>query len=278
MLWQSAAIAAGFGTMYQYSKRKISAMSNEEFNKTDPIQFINESYQNITRQIPSSLKHMDSINIAMLDSMNRLLDQAVKYIYSHITGGNLDEFGEGIKLPAIPGITTPLIPPAHAEPSHPELPPIKPPIEQVPNQQSKPSRYGVNTYKLSTLNQMPFSQLKSLWITEKGHDHNNTPGSFTKETVTLIYALYEQRRLKQDAAPKKTISHYADDYPVPTRKKEGLPKRRRSNSSDLEYTIVKQNVLDKYNRFFANQSLKSWKEYIFAVQKLLDFQYMYGYL
>ncbi len=80
MMWQSAAIAVGFGTMFQYAKRKISAMSNEEFNTINPVDLINQDYENILDAIPSSFKRVEALNVEIMQHMNIMLDQAVKFL------------------------------------------------------------------------------------------------------------------------------------------------------------------------------------------------------
>ncbi len=86
MMWQSAAIAAGFGTYFQFAKRRVSAMSNDEFNKADPHELVNSMYNDIVQQIPSSFAKVDSLTPVMLQSMNVMLDQAVKWLQGAITG------------------------------------------------------------------------------------------------------------------------------------------------------------------------------------------------
>ncbi len=86
MMWQSAAIAAGFGTYFQFAKRRVSAMSNEEFNAAEPHQLVNSMYNDIVQQIPSSFAKVDSLTPVMLQSMNTMLDQAVKWLQGAITG------------------------------------------------------------------------------------------------------------------------------------------------------------------------------------------------
>ncbi len=86
MMWQSAAIAAGFGTYFQFAKRRVSAMSNEEFNKADPHELVNSMYEDIVRSIPDSFAKVDSLTPVILQSMNVMLDQAVKWLQNVITG------------------------------------------------------------------------------------------------------------------------------------------------------------------------------------------------
>ncbi len=86
MMWQSAAIAAGFGTYFQFAKRRVSAMSNDEFNAADPHELVNSMYNDIVQQIPSYFAKVDSLTPVMLQSMNTMLDQAVKWLQGAITG------------------------------------------------------------------------------------------------------------------------------------------------------------------------------------------------
>ncbi len=90
MMWQSAAIAAGFGTYFQFAKRRVSAMSNEEFNKADPHELVNSMYEDIVKSIPSSFAKVDSLTPVILSSMNVMLDQAIKWLSNVITGNIFD--------------------------------------------------------------------------------------------------------------------------------------------------------------------------------------------
>ncbi len=89
MMWQSAAIAAGFGTYFQFAKRKVSAMSNEEFNKSNPHDLVNQMYQDIVASIPSSFDKVNGLTPVILQSMNVMLDQAVKW-FQGVLQGNLE--------------------------------------------------------------------------------------------------------------------------------------------------------------------------------------------
>ncbi len=61
MAAQSAAMAQAFGTHFQYGKRKISSMSNEEFNKTTPemlFKGLNEDLKHFVPHIQKSIQDM----------------------------------------------------------------------------------------------------------------------------------------------------------------------------------------------------------------------------
>ncbi len=86
MMWQSAAIAAGFGTYFQYAKRRVSAMSNEEFNKSNPHDLVNAMYDELIVAMPSSFKKIESLTPIILDSMLKMLTDAAEW-FAGILGG-----------------------------------------------------------------------------------------------------------------------------------------------------------------------------------------------
>ncbi len=90
MMWQSAAIAAGFGTYFQYAKRRVSAMSNEEFNKFTPSQGVNQMFDDIMSQIPSSFERARSINNLILQSLSDFLADGIKFLSDKL-GGQLNQ-------------------------------------------------------------------------------------------------------------------------------------------------------------------------------------------
>ncbi len=85
-MWQSAAIAAGFGTYFQFAKRRVSAMSNEEFNNANPHDLVNTMYNDIIANIPSSFTKVDDLTTVILQHMNIMLDKAVKFLGGFISG------------------------------------------------------------------------------------------------------------------------------------------------------------------------------------------------
>ncbi len=91
MMWQSAAIAAGFGTYFQFAKRKVSAMSNEEFNKTNPHKLVSDLYDDIIEAMPSSFAKIDSMTPIILDSMLKMLTNALDWFAGVLGGTGLTE-------------------------------------------------------------------------------------------------------------------------------------------------------------------------------------------
>lgn len=72
MAAQSAAIGQAFGTHFQYAKRKISSMSNEEFNKLTPTQLVEDLTADIRGMIPSvtrSFDDMEKLQTIIIDSL-----------------------------------------------------------------------------------------------------------------------------------------------------------------------------------------------------------------
>ncbi len=89
MMWQSAAIAAGFGTYFQYAKRRISAMSNDEFNSFNPSTGVNEMFDDIMSNIPSSFERIRSINNLILQSLADFLEDGIRFLSGKL-GGQLN--------------------------------------------------------------------------------------------------------------------------------------------------------------------------------------------
>ncbi len=102
MMWQSAAIAAGFGTYFQFAKRKVSAMSNEEFNNANPHDLVDALYADIVKNIPSSFKQIESLTPIILDSMLKMLTDAAQW-FSQILGGTGGPADLAHHLQGLPG-------------------------------------------------------------------------------------------------------------------------------------------------------------------------------
>ncbi len=73
---QSAVMAEQFGTLFQYGKRRISAMSNEEFNKLTP-EILQER---MTRQIEGMIPEMEKQIQAMSPLVKIILKEFGNYI------------------------------------------------------------------------------------------------------------------------------------------------------------------------------------------------------
>ncbi len=73
---QSAVMAEQFGTMFQYGKRRISAMSNEEFNKLTP-QMLQER---ITVQVQGMIPEMEKQIQAMRPMVVIIMKEFAEYV------------------------------------------------------------------------------------------------------------------------------------------------------------------------------------------------------
>jgi len=73
---QSAVMAEQFGTLFQYGKRRISAMSNEEFNKLTP-QILQ---QNLTKQLQGMIPEMQNQIKAMQPMVKMIIEEFATYI------------------------------------------------------------------------------------------------------------------------------------------------------------------------------------------------------
>jgi len=90
MFMQSAAMALGFGSFFQYGKRKISAMPNEEFNLLTPEALSSELITNINNMIPTvadSFHQMERMNVMILEAMAKYFEQATTFLSNWIAGG-----------------------------------------------------------------------------------------------------------------------------------------------------------------------------------------------
>ncbi len=90
MFMQSAAMALGFGSFFQYGKRRISSMSNDEFNALTPEALTADLMSSINNMIPTvqqSFQQMEQMNVLILDAMAKYFNQAVDKIEQWIGEG-----------------------------------------------------------------------------------------------------------------------------------------------------------------------------------------------
>ncbi len=102
MAAQSFAMGHAFGTSFQYGKRKISSMSNEEFNALSATDLHGELQADIRAMIPdmnTSFKQMERFQIDIINSMVNTLRIAAADFLEFISGGL-------IKAPPAPDLQT----------------------------------------------------------------------------------------------------------------------------------------------------------------------------
>ncbi len=89
MFMQSAAMALGFGSFFQYGKRKISSMSNEEFNVLTPEALTSQLMSSVNNMIPTvheSFHQMEQMNVMILEAMSKYFSQGVEFLDKWIIG------------------------------------------------------------------------------------------------------------------------------------------------------------------------------------------------
>ncbi len=76
MAYQSLVMGDAFGRAFQFGKRKISAMSNEDFNKMDIVTMFEQISNEYTRMIPTVEKAMNQsvdLQVAIVKELLRVL-------------------------------------------------------------------------------------------------------------------------------------------------------------------------------------------------------------
>ncbi len=97
MAVQSMVMGDAFGRSYQYGKRKISAMTNEEFNKYTKEMMAREvftDYKQIIPQLDQAIKDSTVLQTDIVREMLKILPQLI-----HILGG---EVIDALDLPDLP--------------------------------------------------------------------------------------------------------------------------------------------------------------------------------
>ncbi len=77
---QSAVMAKQFGENFQYGKRRISAMSNEEFNKLTPTKLMQRANEELKDMIPtmkSSIVEMRDFQTFLIGEFIRMVNDAI---------------------------------------------------------------------------------------------------------------------------------------------------------------------------------------------------------
>ncbi len=139
MAYQSLVMGDAFGRAFQFGKRKISAMGNEEFNKLDIVTMFETISNEYTRMIPTVEKSMSAsteLQVAIVKEMLKIIpalgQMLIKGVFGEDTGEHILHgyiFGHQEPTPPRPPQQpprfTPPIPPPTAPPFVP--PPVQPP-------------------------------------------------------------------------------------------------------------------------------------------------------
>jgi len=91
---QSAVMAKQFGENFQYGKRRISAMSNEEFNATTPLDLLQQNTAELKAMIPTmqeSVTNMRDFQTFLIREFLSTLNDAIKAGFGQLFGLNPDD-------------------------------------------------------------------------------------------------------------------------------------------------------------------------------------------
>lgn len=110
MAGQSLAMGEAFGKGFQYGKRKISSMSNEEFNKLN-FQELSESiatdYRVMIPSIVKSIEASDVLQSKVFDALGQLIKSLPTEIANFLTSGSGAQGTTGGTLTSYGSTTTP---------------------------------------------------------------------------------------------------------------------------------------------------------------------------
>ncbi len=97
MAAQSFAMGHAFGTSFQYGKRKISSMTNEEFNALTPTMLHDDLQADVRAMIPSlnqSFDRMERFQIEIIQSMLDTFVLALQEFGKFLVGGGKAAVGQ----------------------------------------------------------------------------------------------------------------------------------------------------------------------------------------
>ncbi len=114
MAGQSFAMGEAFGKGFQYGKRRISAMTNEEFNKMSALDHFEETTADISAMIPAMKTQMSKFTLLQSDIIKELIGyvrQLPADIVGGLTGGGIPSLGDdGLTIDIPPTLSDTPIP------------------------------------------------------------------------------------------------------------------------------------------------------------------------
>ncbi len=181
---QSAVMAKQFGENFQYGKRRISAMSNAEFNKLTPQKIQEQANLELKAMIPS----MQQSIIDMNEFQKFVIQQFVKVMEDLIHAfpqALLDILGIDIKL-------------------HGEGPDVTPPIDTTP-----PVTEPIALIHLTQ------GEVLGMSDTQLAQAHDNNFARYDSATQQLIAVDYKRRGLSSLGEHKHTLDHHEVPSDIP---------------------------------------------------------------
>ncbi len=267
MAGQSMIMGESFGKGFQYGKRKISSMSNEEFNKMDANQLGRELATDYTQIIP----HLEQAVRASSDFQNMIIQELIKIIpnfVDQLLGGNAPpESGGGSRLPpaGIPAFLTPIIgPPPQTILENPQ---INPPAVTTPGLNA------IEQWASRWIKPPSITQFSSITIPEARYLLNefskgNLGKQFLFARTSLIkkWEALEQEKIDNLKTPEQAIAAsgatgivkqiatmYAELQGLINRYKIAVFKEKGGTSKPLTRNAMNAflNAAKKYNQFVA---------------------------
>ncbi len=194
---QSAVMAKQFGENFQYGKRRISAMSNEEFNKLTPQKIQENANAELKAMIPSmqaSVEDMKEFQKFLIHKFVEMMEDVLNSGLGALLGfdqGIIEKIHEALGHPGHSHGGQPPVPPVppagggggyypwQPPPGDPPVPPYEPPVPPVPPKDDEP--------KSGTL----FVTLKIMRFSS-GHNYYEFEGQMTYNELENMLAIYEK--------------------------------------------------------------------------------------
>ncbi len=198
---QSAVMAEQFGTLFQYGKRRISAMSNEEFNKLTPEML----QERMTKQLEGMIPEMGEQIKAMRPMVELIIKEFANYILlatqavqeisvsAGSTGGtNLSYLMEHIGHGHIPGVA--------GHPSSLGDTPTPTPTP-TPDQQDDPNQFvDPNSYRSPFTASGKLNKPITKFILHEEH----------KKLTAMITARWNRWRANRNRSTRKSLQNAVD--------------------------------------------------------------------
>ncbi len=261
MFMQSAAMALGFGSFFQYGKRKISSMSNEEFNALTPEALTAQLLSNVNNMIPSvqqSFKQMEQMNVLILDAMANYFSQGVAKLEQWIQGrgenlvsnlqGGADQISEDISnfflppasaaeyIPPTNRLSTPGFTTGTFGPTGPQQARLDPLYAQLTLHQ----RYTMWKTNSATWKRMPNTQKVLIIQSLKNYKPKTVEEGITSSGATGIVKIIAQLYAQMNQALQQ--------YRIATSTRNPSPNGRLQIAASLKKFLI---IAKRYNQYVA---------------------------
>ncbi len=261
MAAQSFAMGHAFGTSFQYGKRKISSMSNEEFNALNVTDLHDTLQADIRGMIPSmneSFHRMESFQIEIIQSMLNTITKSVDAFGKWVTTGNIGttatEESEGLVTGTGGEHTNPFgipewLPHAHGEDSTftptPQLDTKK--LTAIEKYASRWINYSNNTANWLSISQ---KEMDYLFKQKQLGNMPNTSQGLINAGVKLTDNKFKSQTLKDvpkaisKINPNEVIRIIATQFNTILRALEKLKKQR--NSANFAFALKHIKIYNRY--------------------------------